>query len=139
FPAGTFLVPASARASLLALSRELGLVAHGVSATPPSLVVGKPRVAVYASWVPSMDEGWTRYVLEKDVGMPYVTVRDADVRAGRLRERFDAIVLPSQPSASLLSGHAPGSMPDEYTGGLGTAGVAALRAFVEAGGTLVTL
>jgi hypothetical protein len=139
FPAGTFLVPASARASLLPLTRELGLVAHGVTASPPSLVVGKPRVGVYASWVPSMDEGWTRYVLEKDVGMPYTTLRDADVRAGRLRERFDAVVLPSQPPASLLAGHAPGSMPDEYTGGLGTAGVAALRAFVEAGGTLVTL
>jgi Zinc carboxypeptidase len=139
FPAGTFLVPASARASLLPLTRELGLVAHGVAASPPSLVVGKPRVGVYASWVPSMDEGWTRYVLEKDVGMPYVTLHDADVRAGRLRERFDAIVLPSQPPAAILAGHAPGSMPDEYTGGLGTAGVAALRAFVDAGGTLLAL
>jgi Zinc carboxypeptidase len=139
YPAGTLLVPASARDRLLPLTRELGLVAHAVSASPPSLLVRRPRVGVYASWVPSMDEGWTRYVLEKDVGLAYATLHDADVRAGRLGERFDAIVLPDQAPASILNGHAPGSMPEEYTGGLGTAGVAALRAFVEGGGTLVAL
>jgi len=39
----------------------------------------------------------------------------------------------------LDDGWAPGSMPVEYTGGLGSAGVQALREFVEAGGTLVAL
>ncbi len=61
------------------------------------------------------------------------------MRAGRLRERFDAIVLPDQPPGALLNGHAHGTMPEEYTGGLGAEGTAALRAFVEAGGTLVAL
>ncbi len=139
FPAGTLLVPASARGHLLPLTRELGLVAHGVAASPPSLLLRKPRVGLYASWVPSMDEGWTRFVFEKEAGLVYVTLHDADVRAGRLRERFDAIVLPDQAPATILNGHAPGSMPEEYTGGLGKAGVEALRTFVEAGGTLVTL
>jgi hypothetical protein len=139
FPAGTLLAPASARPSLEPLTREVGLVARGVSASPPSLLVRKPRVGLYASWVPSMDEGWTRYVFEKEAGIEYLTLHDADVRAGRLCERFDAIVLPDQPRSEILNGHAPGSMPEEYTGGVGTAGVEALRAFVEAGGTLVTL
>jgi hypothetical protein len=139
FPAGTFLVPESARDALAPLAHDLGLVAHAVSASPPSLYVRKPRVGVYASWVPSMDEGWTRYVLEKDVGVPYTTLHDADVRRGGLRERFDAIVVPDQAPAAILAGHPSGSMPDEYTGGLGPGGVAALRAFVEAGGTLVAL
>ena len=61
------------------------------------------------------------------------------MRGGRLAERFDAIVLPDQSAAALRDGHAKGAMPDEYTGGLGEAGAAALRAFVEAGGTLVAL
>ena len=58
-------------------------------------------------------------------------------RHPRLAERFEAIVLPDQAAAALRDGHAKGSMPEEYTGGLGEPGQAALRAFVEAGGTLV--
>jgi hypothetical protein len=86
-----------------------------------------------------MDEGWTRFVFEKEMGVAYQELHDREVRAGRLRERFDAIVLPDQPPAALRNGHAPGSMPEEYIGGLGTEGASALRAFVEAGGTLVAL
>jgi hypothetical protein len=139
FPAGTLLVPAAARPQLERIARETGLDAHGVGAAPAALALRLPRVGLYASWVPSMDEGWTRYVFEKEAAVPYVTLRDADVRKGRLRERFDAIVLPDEPSDVLLKGHAPGSMPEEYTGGLGPVGVSALLAFVQAGGTLVTL
>jgi hypothetical protein len=86
-----------------------------------------------------MDEGWTRYVFEREMGVAYRTLHDREVRAGRLRERYDAIVLPDQKPAALLEGHAPGSLPEEYTGGLGTEGVEALRSFVEEGGTLVAL
>jgi hypothetical protein len=73
------------------------------------------------------------------MGVAYQEVHDREVRAGRLRERFDAVVLPDQAPAALLNGHAKGAMPEEYTGGLGAEGTAALRAFVESGGTLVAL
>ncbi len=139
YPAGTLLAPASARGTLERIALETGLEVHGVTGPPSALALRAPRVGLYASWVPSMDEGWTRYVFEKEAGVEYVTLHDADVRRGRLRERFDAIVLPDEPPDVMLKGHAPGTMPDEYTGGLGPAGVSALRAFVEAGGTLVTL
>jgi hypothetical protein len=86
-----------------------------------------------------MDEGWTRFVFEKEMGVAYRSLVDRDVRVGRLAERFDAIVLPDQSVASLRGGHAKGAMPEEYTGGLGVEGGEALRAFVEAGGTLVAL
>ena len=48
FAAGTLLVPASARARLEPLTRELGLEVHGVAASPRSLTVRKPRVGLYA-------------------------------------------------------------------------------------------
>jgi hypothetical protein len=39
----------------------------------------------------------------------------------------------------MLKGHTLGTMPKEYTGGIGDAGIKALRQFVEDGGTLVCL
>jgi Zinc carboxypeptidase len=139
FPPGTLLVPGSARRKLEKIAAELGVVARSVRAAPRSLALRTPRVGLYRSWVPSMDEGWTRFVFEKEMAVAYQTLVDKDVRAGRLAERFDAIVLPAQSAAALRDGHAKGAMPDEYTGGLGETGAAALRAFVEAGGTLVAL
>jgi hypothetical protein len=139
FPAGTLLAPASARNRLAVLAAELGLAVHPVSRRPPSLALRAPRVGIYQSWVPAMDEGWTRYVLERQVPLAYRTLHDADIRAGRLRETLDAIVLPDQEASQIVAGHAAGTMPPEYVGGIGKEGVAALRAFVEAGGTLVAL
>jgi len=139
FAAGTLLVPASARRLVEPLASELGFTARAVRAQPRALRLRRPRVGLYRSWVPCMDEGWTRFVFEREMGVAYQELHDRDVRAGGLRERFDAIVLPDQTPVALLNGHAPGSMPEEYTGGLGPSGVAALRAFVESGGTLMAL
>jgi hypothetical protein len=139
FPLGALLVPASARRLVGPLASELGLLARAVRAEPRALRIRRPRVGLYRSWVPSMDEGWTRYVFEKEMGVAYQEIHDREVRAGRLRERFDAIVLPGQSQGALLNGHAPGSMPEEYTGGLGPEGAVELRVFVERGGTLVAL
>jgi Zinc carboxypeptidase len=96
------------------------------------------RVALYKSHVPSMDEGWTRWVLEQHkVG--FSSLSDAEARAGNLRAKFDAIIIPDQSARSILDGYRKGAMPEELTGGLGKEGVKALREFVEQGGTLVTL
>jgi hypothetical protein len=141
FPAGTLLVPASARSRLLGEGRGSAVVAHAVRTRrpPASLRLRLPRVGLYRSWVPSLDEGWTRFVFEKQLGLPYQTLHDRELRQGSLRTRFDAIVLPSQSPLALREGHKPGTMPAEYTGGLGSPGQAALREFVETGGTLVAL
>ena len=94
-----------------------------------------PRVGVYKSFLASMDEGWLRYVLEQ-FDVPFTSLENKDVRAGNLRNRFDTIVLPNQDAEAIVNGHASGSMPPEFAGGIGLDGVAALRAFVEGGGTL---
>ena len=61
------------------------------------------------------------------------------MRAGNLRERFDVLILPDQSMQQIISGNRPGSYPEEYTGGITEAGVANLKAFVEAGGVLICL
>ena len=95
-----------------------------------------PRVGVYHAWGGNMDEGWTRWVLEQ-FEFPYASVFDRDIRAGSLRNRFDVILLPDATYDQMLNGLPSGSMPDAYTGGMTAAGMQNLKAFVEAGGTLV--
>ncbi|MDT5270231.1 MAG: hypothetical protein QOH49_2417 [Acidobacteriota bacterium] len=110
------------------------------------------RVAVYKSHVPSMDEGWTRWVLQQngrtnpwtnmdDVRRepPFTSLMDAEVRAGNLRAKYDSIIIPDHSPRAILEGYRKGSMPEELTGGLGKEGVKALREFVEQGGTLIAL
>jgi len=58
-----------------------------------------PRIAVYRPWVSSMDEGWTRWVMEQHK-FPYVNVYNADVQAGHLKERFDVLVIADMWAAS---------------------------------------
>jgi zinc carboxypeptidase len=96
-----------------------------------------PRLGLYKSYAASMDEGWTRWVFDS-WKVPYLPLVDSVVRAGRLKERFDVILLPDQAPRSLLDGLAR-RYPAPYAGGLGAEGVAALRQFVVDGGTLVAL
>ncbi|HEX7175217.1 MAG TPA: M14 family zinc carboxypeptidase [Pyrinomonadaceae bacterium] len=114
----------------------------GVSFVMPPAEPARPqaqaRVGLYKSHVASMDEGWTRWVLEQE-GFKYRSLLDAEARAGSLRAKYDAIVLPDQSARAIFEGHRKGTMPDELTGGLGEEGVRALREFVERGGTLVCL
>ena len=96
------------------------------------------RIGLYKSYVPAIDEGWTRWLLE-DFKFPYSTVQNPDIDSGNLRQRFDVIVFPDQPASQIAAGYEPGTMPQEYTGGLNSKAAANLRAFAEQGGTLVFL
>jgi hypothetical protein len=121
------------------IARTLGLRVFGARGKPPvSTPVYRARVGLYRPWTDASDEGWTRWLLEQ-YHFPFTTLSDAEVRAGNLRAAFDVIILPSIAAKRLIEGNATGSLPDEYVGGLGEPGVAALKAFVEAGGTLVCL
>ena len=142
WPAGTFVV-AAADVSRPIVDRAIsadGVIVRGLAATPGGrrVTLRQPRVGLYRPWGGNMDEGWTRYVFEQ-FGFPYETLRNADIRAGQLRQRVDVVVLADQSYASLLRGLSPATMPEPYAGGLGTEGVAELHDFVSGGGTLVTL
>jgi hypothetical protein len=108
------------------------------SGGPTWKLLRRPRIGLYKSFIPSMDEGWTRWLLEQ-FEFAYASVRNADIQAGNLRQRFDAIVFPDQPVNDLANGYAKGAMPDEFVGGLGERGAEALREFAAAGGTLIFL
>jgi hypothetical protein len=104
------------------------------------------RIGLYKSWVANMDEGWTRWLLEQ-YAFPYTTLTDADVRGGALRDRFDVIIVPDQAPRRIVAGHQPTDRPSEgpwgpvplfYQGGIGEAGIGALKQFVQAGGRLIT-
>jgi hypothetical protein len=97
------------------------------------------RLALYKSHIPALDEGWTRYVFEKQEHVNYTSLEDKELRTGNLRAKYDAIIIPDQSPRSILNGYRAGTMPAELTGGLGAEGVRALREFVEAGGTLIAL
>jgi hypothetical protein len=122
------------------IAAELGLRVDGLRGKPPAGTrrIGGARVGLYKPWVENTDEGWTRWLLEK-YEFKFGSLTDADVRAGGLRARFDAIVLPSAPAEKLMAGHPADVVPPEFAGGLGEPGVAALRQFVQAGGTLIAL
>jgi hypothetical protein len=85
-----------------------------------------------------MDEGWTRLVLEKH-GFAYTTLHNADVIAGRLKDRIDTLIIPSIEPKTLRAGYGENETEPAYTGGLGREGADALLAFLQAGGTLVFL
>jgi hypothetical protein len=96
------------------------------------------RVGLYQPWVPSMDEGWTRLVLEK-YRFKYTTLRNADIIAGSLEQRIDTLIIPSIEAKTLREGYAENETDPGFVGGLGSEGADSLRAFVRAGGTLVFL
>lgn len=105
---------------------------------PDFHLLKRRSVGIYQPWVPSMDEGWTRLILE-NFHFPYTTLHNADVQLGKLRDRFDVIVLPSIETKTLRQGYAANETDPVYAGGLGDTGAAKLREFVEGGGSLVCM
>lgn len=105
---------------------------------PGRIEIPRPRIGLYKSHMPQMDEGWTRWLLD-EFAWRYTSVTNAEIRAGGLAAKYDVILFPDQTAASIDEGYRPGSMPEAYAGGLGAQGAAALRTFAESGGRLVFL
>jgi hypothetical protein len=139
--AGDFVVRGGERieARLRALVEEEGISVTALAGLPPESAtrgVRAPRVGVYRGFTANMDEGWTRWVLDA-FDWEYETVENPAIRRGKLRDSFDAIVLPSAPRNSIVEGRSEWEAPPAWRGGIGKEGIEALRAFVEEGGTLV--
>ncbi len=155
FPAGTILVGSDTAPdrAVSAVVADLGTGAVALSAdafeqgAPNARRLATPRLGLYKPWAASIDEGWTRLVLERSE-FGYEGVDNAAIRNGGLRSRFDVIILPDiEPDVIVDGKHSAKDgesryfvpLPDEYAGGIGAEGVKALEQFVRDGGTLVTL
>ncbi len=94
------------------------------------------------------DEGWTRLMFEQ-YGFDYDTLMDKDVTVENLK-KYDVVIIPSEAMEAYLFGEGCltdlqkaealgriGVQPVEYRSGLGKAGYAAIRAYVEEGGRVL--
>lgn len=145
FPPGTVVIRngEAFRSQLQTLTDGLSVRLAGIpaldDAIESSLVrLAEPRTALYQPWTASMDEGWTRYVLD-EFEFSYRTLHNAEIRAANLRDRYDCVILPSATPKSIIDGRAPDTTEPAYVGGIGPEGVVSLQSFVREGGTLVCI
>jgi len=147
FPAGTLLVePLS---DMPALAQKYKLQITGLSTHPAVLSdkLQEVRLGLYKPWVASIDEGWTRWLLEQ-YNFPFKNIDTKYLKTGKLSNDFDVILLPDISKEIITEGkykREEGEMkyfqelPPEYSGGIGKEGVKNLTSFVEKGGTLIAL
>lgn len=114
---------------------RVDVVLEAPSALSPSRA---PRIGIYQGWMESLAAGWTRWLLDAH-GIPFTALKDADIRSGRLEERFDVIIFQDQPPIDIVEGWSRREVPAEYVGGVGREGLAAVRRFVERGGRLIAI
>lgn len=133
---------------MAALAGETGVSFYGLNHSPDGEATSlkTPRIGMYNRyWGGNMDEGWTRLTLEQ-FGFPYEQIRDEKFKAGNLHEAYDVIILPDDSTGMIVGGdeeidkrleNTP--VPEKYRSGIGDEGVANIKAFVENGGTLITI
>ncbi|MBI5771628.1 MAG: peptidase [Verrucomicrobia bacterium] len=127
---------------------ELGLDIRAVAARPGGevLKLGPARIALWDRYGGSMPSGWTRWILEQ-FEFPFEVIYPSQIDAGRLREKYDAIIFPAGAIPAVgarVSGMPrPRNLTPEYEGRIGRLtpekSIPALKEFLESGGTVVTL
>ena len=150
---GDFLIPSGSEAALETVARQTGVDFTPLRAPVTSGVhdVKRPRVAMYQRFGGgNIDEGWTRLMLEQ-FNFKYTSIFDPEIKRGSLNDNYDVLIIPNDSTATITGEAAApaaggrggrgggGNTPPEYRTGLATEGVAAIRDFVQKGGTLVTL
>ena len=162
YPAGSWILAAQPglAAAVRDAANKLGLDFASTSSVPEIArhEAPVPRLGVWIPWADTDTAGWTRYSLDQR-HIPYTYVRDEDIRAGKLREKYDVLLYPhvDLELAEQIEGlyKSWGPMPfkktsatpsfgtpaasDDITGGIGYTGLAELQRFIDAGGLLVTL
>ena len=142
FANGRYLVTGLPDAQQAGLVQSLALVAE--RATASGMPVKKPRIGLFQPWSGSMDEGWTRWVLEQ-YGFDYITLRPTDFKSP-LTGRVDVVILADDARLPVEGGgggrgggRGGGTVRPEYADRLSASDIAAFEQFVRGGGTVVCL
>ena len=159
FPAGSFVITDTKNATAVrAAVDELGLTAATIKVVPavPMHNADVPRVAIYSAWTNTQNLGWYRLTFEK-FGVPYDLIFKEQVKQGKLRTKYDVILLAEQNLGRQQSLAVPAAKPQSYqksdkykflgmygetadmSGGLGQDGVDAIGEFLDGGGTLIAV
>lgn len=142
YPAGTKIIRNrdGLIGDLEAIAKDLYVHFEGLKTKPEAKAYElKPvRIGLYKSWTASMDEGWTRWVLEQ-YEFPYKSVFNKEIRMGNLNQDFDVIIFPDLREREIINGIPESALPPEYSGGIGEVGVKHIKEFVQNGGALITL
>jgi len=162
YPAGSWIISTqSGLAEILKdTAEQLGLNFEATNGVPkvPLHSAKAPRLGVWVPWADTDSIGWVRYSLDQRK-VPYVYMRDEDIRAGRLHDKIDVLLyghvdlelaeqihgipkawgpMPFKKTPQTPSFGTPAES-DDTTGGIGWEGLAQIQQFVEEGGLLVTL
>jgi len=147
---GTILVyvgkdPETLMAKVGDLSMGLGLEFVGAKAADAAAIrpLKQVRLGIFEPHLENESFGWLKLVLE-DFEFEYKVLRNEDIKRGRLARSFDVIILHDLNPGIIKDGKPTGEhdeffepVPPQYSGGLEEAGVKALKAFLEEGGTLI--
>jgi hypothetical protein len=127
--------------------RSLALQAERTQSAP-GRAVRQPRIGLYQPWTGSMDEGWSRWVLEQ-YGFSPVPIHPEDFKSP-LAQKIDVLIMPDDarvPVAGEQAGR--GGRPSgggegrvvrpEYAYQLSVSDLQGFEQFVRSGGTLVCL
>src|SRR4029077_398302 len=162
YPAGSWILAAQAglASEVHETATRLGLDFASTAAVPEVARhdAPVPRLGVWIPWADTDTAGWARYTLDQR-HIPYSYVRDEDIRAGKLREKYDVLLyghvdlelaeqiqgiprawgpMPFKKTSATPSLGTPAES-DDITGGIGWSGLAELQRFIDAGGLLITL
>ncbi|HWG52928.1 MAG TPA: M14 metallopeptidase family protein [Gemmatimonadaceae bacterium] len=154
YPAGTIYIPAATAAQpiLTRAAAELGLSFTAIASAPENgLLELKPvRIGLWDEYGGSIPSGWMRWILDQ-YEFPYEVVYPPALDAGNLANRFDVLLFATG-AIPRRDGAARGGfdrmpkaedVPPEYRDWIGRVTVAKtvpqLRAFLEAGGTVLTI
>ncbi|HDP98069.1 MAG TPA: hypothetical protein ENN22_02665 [bacterium] len=150
FETGTIAIPTQPKLEqqLKLWAKELHLPIHPLNQNLPEskLQLKSVRVGLYKPWRASMDEGWTRWLLEQ-FEFDLVSVTNEMIKQGQLSKRFDAIIIPDINKQTIIDPKPKDAksaknyrpMPEQYEGGIEKEGVDNLKKFVSDGGALIAL